>query len=103
MRGKAARELRKVSGFHPHDKREYQTWNIGTKKYLIYRILPKGGVDTVEKELDCYVRECVSKPRKIYKDLKSNYLKFKKGEEVQLNYRKFLPEDKLMEALNQED
>lgn len=86
IRGKIARELRKAAGFKPKEKRDYETWTIGTKKGMIYRIVPDKGVELVEKEVDCLVTECVSPERKIYQELKKKYRLFKNNEEVKLDF-----------------
>lgn len=86
MRGKNARFFRKMAGFHPtKTEREYREWVIAEKTGLVHRILPEGGVETVEKTIQKTVVECVSKERKFYQELKKNFNDFKAGKEIDLN------------------
>lgn len=97
MRGKIARELRKIAKFNSQEKREYETWKIPCMKYILsYDPKTKQATPT-KRVVDAEIMECVSKPRKVYKHVK----KFYKGytEEAQFNV---LPEENALEDIRQQ-
>lgn len=106
MNGKIARGLRKAANFKPKDKREYETWTIGVKQGRIYRFKPvteteEAGVEIIDKEVDCFVTECVTPERKIYQGLKKQYQTFKDTGTVSLNFNE-LPDAQSMEKLREQ-
>jgi hypothetical protein len=98
MNGKVARELRKIADFKPHEKRDYETWTVGTKIGTIFRILEDGNVELTDREIECTVIECVSPERKIYRELKRKFSQFKLTGEVNLQFNE-MPDKKFMEDL----
>lgn len=72
MRGKVARELRRLSKFNPHSKRQYETWTI-PKLGWVAQFDKEGKLTPVKKTVPCNIIECVSGPRKVYKHLKNFY------------------------------
>lgn len=76
MNGKIARELRKALKYHPRNKREYQTLELPTEKYIAqFSVDDDGKINSnlVKRTVPSYLIECVSGDRKLYKALKSKY------------------------------
>lgn len=66
---------------------------MGTKPMLVHRLIPQDGgglkIEYIEKEVETKVIECVDPNRKMYLDLKRNYSRLKKGEEVRPQYTSY--------------
>jgi len=73
MRGKIARELRKIANFHPtKTKREYENWQVeGWQNTLRFGV--EGVIEHTRKRVPKVLHECVTMERKIYKHLKKGY------------------------------
>lgn len=69
MSAKRMKELRKVLGYHPRNKRDYEIHEFPTTG-LVAQVTEDGKVSVVEKEVYKPVVECVSPDRKFYKFLK---------------------------------
>lgn len=73
MRGKIARELRKVTEFDPSVKRTYTKTFLGMRKKKIFQFDGKGHVKLVDREVEAEAIECVDGSRKIYQIMKRRY------------------------------
>jgi len=72
MRGKTARELRKIAQFNPNVRREYEAWTVVASKYVL-QFDNKGNFNMVKKPLERTIIECVTGSRKVYQHLKRFY------------------------------
>lgn len=77
MRGKVARELRKMLNYHPKNKREYMDFTFKVpRKILQFENDGEGGFKSkvVTRVVEQLVKECVSGDRKLYKYFKKKYV-----------------------------
>ena len=74
MRGKVARELRKIIGFDPRQKRTYHRTYLGTSKKRILQVDTTGNVTTVVRDVDREVIECIDGGRKVYQIMKRRFI-----------------------------
>ena len=74
MRGKVARQLRKIADFHPATKRTYQEIVITKKLMNIYQLDGVTGQSKlVKRPVDRMLTECTDPSRKIYNSLKDQF------------------------------
>ena len=73
MRGKVARELRKLAKFNPNAPREYKTWEVGRQKRILQWDHVNKKINIVTREVTVPIIECVSAERNFYKFFKKQF------------------------------
>lgn len=97
MRGKTAREIRKVLNYSPKNEREYHTFSLTGWGNVLQYNPETGGVKQVRRRVDKVNIECVSGDRKIYKYMKRKY----NEPHLEMSMNKF-PEEQEMDKLKRE-
>lgn len=73
MRGKTAREIRKMLKYHPRNHREYEVYLVPSVKWILQYNAETKKVKAVQREHESRLLECVSEDRNLYKYFKRKY------------------------------